>query len=358
MKMQYLVMAPLVGTLVLSGCNPRESGQPPPPAMVVPVRTAQAVVRTLDDTLSTVGTVIPNEVVELRSETDGMVESIGFQEGQAVTNGQILFLLDQGKAAANLAQAQAGHRLAEANAIRSRTLFGNNTISRQEFDQAQATFELNRAAVELMQQQFSDSVITAPFDGVAGARLVSPGQVISRNTHLSTIVSMDPIKVELRVPERYLGQLSEGQEVVLRAQAYPGEVFRGQVFFIDPQLDLDTRTVRLKAMVPNPLGRLRPGMFSTVDLVLRVKEHTVVVPENALVLHGDRTMVWIVDTNATARIAPVDIGVRLKGETEILSGLQGGETVIVEGTQKLRPGAQVSAQPVDNAKGAKEDTGR
>lgn len=346
MTSKFISLALLACIVVVSGCGQKADG-PPRGDSAVPVRVASAVVESVEDLISVVATVAARETVDIKAEMDGMIETIGFEEGASVTNGQVLFKLDQGKASAALAQAQANFALAQANATRNRLLFDNNTISRQELEQAQAAFELNGATVDLMRERFKDSIIQAPFDGVMGARYVSPGQVISQNTLLTTIVSIDPVKVEFRVPERYLGKLRMGQELALKTQAYEEESFLGTVFFVAPQVDPSTRTVLMKATLPNPDGRLRPGMFGTLNLVLQTRDEAVVVPENAILLQGDRTFVWTVDAEAVVQMRPVIVGVRLPGKSEIKEGLQAGETVVVEGTMKLRPGGKVAPAPLD-----------
>lgn len=337
-----------VGIVLASGCSKKENG-PPPGEMAVPVRVAIATIEPVADLISVVATVAAREAVDIKSEMDGRVETIGFEEGTAVTNRQILFQLDQGKAAAMLAQAQANFALAQANATRNQALFDSNTISKQELEQAQAAFQLNGATVDLMRERFKDSIIQAPFDGVMGARYVSAGQVISQNTLLSTIVSIDPVKLEFRVPERYLRELKMGQTLALKTQTYPDEAFHGTVFFIGPRVDPNTRTVLLKATIPNHDGRLRPGMFGTLNLTLQTRDQAVVVPENAILLQGDRNFVWTVDADSTSQMRSVTVGVRLPGKAEIQAGLQGGETVVVEGVQKLRPGGKVAAKPIGNS---------
>lgn len=342
----FTLMVLLICSVVMSGCS-KQANEASSGEFVVPVRVATAVVEPVEDLISVVATVTAREAVDIKPEMDGRIVAIGFEEGAAVTNGQMLFQLDQGKAAAALAQAQANYALALANATRNQALFESNAISEQELEQAQSAFELNGATVELMRERFKDSIIEAPFDGVMGARYVSPGQVISQNTLLSTIVSIDPVKVEFSVPERYLGKLRMGQDLALKTQAYPDTFFHGTVFFVGPRVDLSTRTVLMKAILPNPDGRLRPGMFGTLNLILQTRDHAVVVPENAIFLQGDQTFVWTIDTQAIAQIRPVTVGVRLPGKAEIQEGLQGGESVVVEGIQKLIPGGKVLAKPLE-----------
>jgi membrane fusion protein (multidrug efflux system) len=158
------------------------------------------------------------------------------------------------------------------------------------------------------------------------------------------------MKAEFNVPERLVGQLSQGQEIHARVAAYPDEQFLGTVYFINPQVNPDTRTVLVKARLPNPDGKLRAGMFTNLDVVFRVREQAVVIPESALLLEGDHASVFVAQ-NSTAQPRPVTTGVRLAGVLEILDGLAPGEIVIIEGTQKLSPGApvelRVDERPVD-----------
>lgn len=334
----------LAATVLLSaGC-----GKGPGPmmgGMTVQVRTAKAAVEPIEDRISLVASLSANEMVEIKSRITGNIEEINFEEGERVEKGRRLFSLDKGKLEASIKEAEARFNLARANLERSKTMLENRTVSQQEYDQAKATFESGLATLDLMKQQFEDSRIYATFEGVMGARLVSLGQVVTDQTPLSMLVDVDPIKVEFRVPERFIGQLALGQAIEYRVAAYSSESFRGQVYFIDPQVDVNTRTVLVKATAPNADGRLRPGMFGNLDLILRIKDQAVVIPESALFLQSDQALVYSVDDHNIVSSVAVEAGQRLPGKVEIIRGLQGGERVIVEGTQKVRPGSQVVEAP-------------
>lgn len=336
---------PLAGLVVLPGCGPKSAGGEPARDFPVQVLVTEARREAVVESLSLVGSLAANERVELKAETDGVIEEILFQEGQKAKQGDLLFRLDETKFKAALAEAEARYRLSESNLERVRQLLEKGSASPQEFDQARATFEVSRASLELMKRQLRDARIVAPFDGVMGPRLVSPGQVISRNVPLGSLVSIDPIKVEFDVPERFLGQTRLGQKIDLHVVAHPGERFQGEVFFIAPQLNADTRTALVKARLPNPEGKLRPGMFASLDLRLKVRDQAVVIPEAALLLRENKASVFVVGENDTAEMRDVKVGVRMAGRLEITEGLQGGEKVIVEGTQKVRPGGKVKAIP-------------
>lgn len=336
------------------GCSKGQGGGGGPPAgMAMKVKAEAAQVGPIEETISLVASVSANEAVEVKSEVDGIIESIKFQEGQPVQKGDLLVTLDQRKLAAAMAQAEANFRLASLNRDRAELMLKNNTISQQEYDQAISTYQADEATLELTRQQLKDAKVTAPFEGLTGARVVSPGQVITRNTTITTLVDITPVKVEFRVPERFLGQLKIGQTILFKVPAYPGEVFRGQVFFVDPQVEVATRTVLVKATQANEDGRLRPGMFGNLDLVLMVREATVTVPESAILRDGESVILYTISPEGTAQLVPVELGTRTPGRVEVLKGLQGGEKVIFEGTQKIGPGAPVmntlDAPPADTA---------
>lgn len=295
----------------------------------------------ISESISLVGSVAPNEMIEVRSEVDGLVTEINFDEGQRVEKGQLLVALDASKFQAQLSQTEANLKLAQTSFDRTKQLLNDNLISQQEFDTASATFAGNQAAVDLRRREMKDTRIIAPFSGITGSRLVSAGQVISKSTLLTSLVDLDTVKVEVNVPERYLRQLKIGQKVAFNVAAYPGEKFTGEVYFIAPQLDTSTRTALVKARIANPDAKLRGGMFAGLDLTLQLRDSALVIPEPAIINNGDITMVFALTPSNTAVMKPVTLGLRIAGRAEVVKGLTEGEMVVVEGVQKLRPGASV-----------------
>jgi len=349
---RFCLPALLAAAVVGTGCQKqsapgaagRASGGFTVQAVVIEAK-AQAV----SETLSLVGTVAANEMVEIKSETDGTVEKILITEGQQVNQGDLLVKLDDSKFAAAVAEAEANFKLSEANHERSKQLFRDKLISQQEFDQIAAQFQANQASLDLKRRQLRDTQIRAPFGGVVGARQVSPGQVIGKNITLTWLVDLDPVKVEVSVPERYLSQVAIGQAMEFGVAAFPNDRFKGELYFISPQLDAPTRTALVKARIPNPGHKLKGGMFANLALTLRLRDSAIVVPEPALVSNGDEVTVFIVDEKESAQVRPVKIGLRLAGKAEVLSGIQAGDKVVVEGVQKLFPGASVKSAPAEAA---------
>ena len=336
-----------------AGCKKEGAAGPgkmPPPQVVV----AEARTERVEETLSRVANIQANEMVVLQSETDGVVQEILFEEGQQVEKGALLVRLDETKLAASLAQAEANFKLSEANFARSKELYDGRLISQQEFDQAAAIYQANQANLDLTRRQLKDTRIYAPFEGVVSSRQVSPGQIINKNTILTWLIDLDPVKVEFHVPERFLGQVKVKQPIDVKVVAFPADEFKGEVFFVSPFVDPTNRTALVKAYIPNPKAKLKPGMYGDLDLTLVVRERSTVIPEAAItqILTNSQAMVMAVDQSGNAQMQKITVGVRLVGSVEVLEGLKPGDKVIVEGLQKVVPGAPVRIAPESGAAAA------
>ena len=338
-----LALALLACLATATGCKKQAAASAgPPPVQVVVVEAKRQPVL---ETLSLPATLAPNEMVEIKPETDGIVQTVGFAEGERVSTGHVLVQLDATKLAAEVAEAEANLHLSQSIHERAKQLYQNKLISQQDFEQATSTFAVNQAGLELKRRQLKDASVTAPFSGIVGTRQVSPGQVVSRSTILTQLVDLDIVKVEVRIPEKYLRQLRLGQPLEFKVAASGEEKFRGEVYFISPQIDEGTRTALVKARISNADGKLRGGMFASLDLTLQLRESAIVVPEPALMSNGDLFTLFIIDSSGNAQLRRVEVGYRLAGKAEIVKGLEAGEKVVVEGIQKLRPGGAVKLAP-------------
>jgi len=331
--------------LSFSGCRPEDpaalSGpvQGPTPVVVSPVGREQVA-----ESLSLVGTIEANEMVEIKAETLGIVEKILFEEGQDVVAGDVLIQLDQEKLESGYDESVANLKLSQSELARTDRLFREKLISQQEYDQAATRAESDGAVAELRKRQLADAEVVAPFAGVVGGRNVSPGQVITRDETLTWLVDLDPVKVKFNVPERFLRVAKKGQTVSIEVAAFPDRAFEGQVYFVAPFVDSNTRNIEVKATVPNSDRSLIPGMFANIELTLTIRQQALVIPEMALfrTLENDRAMVYIVGPGNVAEMKTISIGERMPGKVEVLTGLEEGDLVIVEGTQKIGPGAPVT----------------
>jgi membrane fusion protein, multidrug efflux system len=210
--------------------------------------------------------------------------------------------------------------------------------------------EARRAEIKA---RLDKSTIVAPFEGVAGLRQVSPGAYVKAGQDIARLEGIGTLKLDFRVPEVYLGRLKPRQEAVVRVDAFADEAFRGEIYAIEPAVDEQTRTLLLRARIPNPGGRLKPGMFSRVLLVTETRENALLIPEQALVPQGkDRIVYRLVDGKAV--MAKVELGLRRPGEVEVRQGLSPGETIIVDGQLRLRDGVPVTVitakPPAETAK--------
>jgi membrane fusion protein (multidrug efflux system) len=332
------------------GCKPAPKGA----AAVTQASAVQAVVvpvkrQPVSETLPLIGTINANEMVELKSETDGIIQEIRYEAGQQVEKGQPLVLLDGSKLAASVAEAEANFRLSEVTHERSKQLLKDNLTSRQDHDQVEATFAVNQASLELKRRLLRDTRVLAPFSGIMGARPISPGQVVNRATSLGTLVDLESVKVEFEIPERYLGQIRLGQSLVFTVAAYPKEEFPGKVYFISPQVSESLRTANIQARIANPKHQLRPGMFASLTLTLLVRESALVIPDVAIMNNGDTSMVFVVGKDDRASRRVIKVGERLAGRVEVISGLAEGEEVVVEGHQKVTQGALIRRSGLEKA---------
>ena len=323
-----------------TGCGGAAGGPPePPPTEVIIAPVAES---SVEDLLNAVGSIEANEQVQLKAETAGVITCIGFTEGSPVAAGDLLFEMDSAKEQALLDQVKAEADVARQNLDRARQLAGTRAISAQELDQLASLVEARTAARRLQEEQVSDMRIVAPFAGVVGARQVSAGQYVDRGQPLVDLVDKSKVKVAYRVPERRVSQLHLDQEVRVAVTGYPDQIFHGRVDMVSPVVDEATRTVLVRAIVPNPDGLLNPGMFARVETLIERREKSLVIPESALVASLDGFSVYVVD-DGRAGLTPVTLGIRGRGTAEVRSGLEKGQPIVVRGTQKLVDGMAVTA---------------
>ena len=291
--------------------------------------------------VSAVGSLVSNESVVLRPEIAGRIARIGFRDGEAVQRGAVLVELDNAVQRAELQQARAKLTLAKANSGRTEDLFARNFVSQSSRDNARAELDLARASLDLAQARLDRTVIRAPFAGVVGIRSVSPGDFVQDGDALINLEDIATLKLDFRLPELYLDRVQQGQALELATDVLPDETFAARVDAIDPLVDAQGRAVRLRASLANPAGRLRPGVFVRVRLVLAERPDVLVVPEAALVAApGNVQFVYQVLEGKAQRV-DVTTGMRRDAVVEIVSGLAQGAQVVSAGQLKLRDGAPV-----------------
>jgi len=338
---------------------PTTAAQAPPATASVVLTPAPVAVETMPVArrpvargITAVGSLRSDETVVLRPEVAGLIREIRFQEGQPVTQGQVLVRLDDAIARAELAQASANLALAQSQNRRAASLQAEGFISQQGRDEATNNLKVQQAAVALARARLDKTVIVAPFAGVIGLRNVSVGDYVNAGQDLVQLEAINPLKVDFRVPEMYLTQVRAGQALEVRFDALPEIQRAGVVVAISPVVDAGARSLSVRAQVPNDDGLLRPGLFARVQLLF-AREEVLVVPEAALAPAGQVQYVYRVVNSAggepragqqAERVAVV-IGQRRDGVVEIREGLQEGDMVVVAGLQRLSDGAPVVVHP-------------
>lgn len=290
--------------------------------------------------VESLGTTRANEAVDLTTKTTNMVTAIRFDEGQPVSKGQVLVELDSAQVRGDLAAAQAALIESRSAFNRSRDLFNQSALSQAQLEQIEAALKANEARVASAEARLADTVIRAPFAGRAGLRRVSVGSLVNPGTVITTVDDTSVMKIDFDVPEAYLSLLAPGLEVAATSVAYPGRTFRGTVASVDSRVDPVTRSVKVRAIVPNDDGLLKQGMFVNVRAA-REPTPAVTVPEQAIVPERGKVFVYVVDGGVAAK-REITTGRRRAGEVEIVTGLRNGEHVVVEGTQKVRDGGPVT----------------
>jgi membrane fusion protein (multidrug efflux system) len=333
------IAAPLA-VLCLSGCRRGEDAHrfsPPPPVVEVVTVTPE----TVRDTVSLVGQLESEASVELRPEIDGVVESIDFAEGQSTKKGDVLIRLKDAEQRANAREAKAHVKLAEEMFRRVSLLAKSNVSAQAELDKASAELEVARAEADLREVELERTQIRAPFDGVVGARLVSPGERVRRSTKLVRIDAVDRLQLVFAVPEIGVPFVRKGMPVKITVKPFPEIKFDGEVFFVSPTLDESTRRLTLKAWVPNPDRKLQPGLFANLEVELSERNDAVVVPDSAIMVDQAGSFVWRIGPDGKAARAPVEIGLRKAARVEIAKGVAPGDRIVSAGTQKVTEGSPV-----------------
>jgi membrane fusion protein (multidrug efflux system) len=327
--------------LAIAGCGGDAAstarGPAGPPPVAVEAVTVEAT--NLPDQVALVGQLEADESVVLKPEIDGVIETIAFEEGQDVEAGALLVRLRDDWQQAALAEAEADLVLAERAHERAKALSHDGVLAVAELDRLLAERDSARARIERARVDLSRTEIRAPFAGVLGRRLVSPGDRVSRESALVQLDAVARLKLVFTLPEMAIRAVREGMPVTVRVAPWPEETFPGEVYFVAPTVDPTTRRVLVQAAIPNPTRRLRPGLFANVDVTVDRREAALVVPESALVHDASGTFVWRVEQDGTAARAPVETGVRNAGRVEVLKGLRPGDRVVSAGTHKVAPGA-------------------
>jgi len=312
----------------------------PPGGGAAPVEVVVLQPARISEELQAVGSLRSNESVMLRPEVSGRIATIAFRDGQPVKRGQLLVALDSSLNQAEVAQARAELDLAISNLKRTEDLARKNFVSSSAQEQAASNVDVLAAKLKLAEARLAKMLILAPFDGVVGIRSVSLGDYVREGTDLVNVEDIHILKVDFRLPERYFTQLKVGQAVEVFADALPGARYAGTVEAINPRIDASGRSLEVRARLANTDGRLRPGMFARVRVIVGERTNALLVPEEAIVPLGDDFFVYTVADGKANRVR-VKLGVRRESQVELLEGVKPGDRVVTAGMRVQRDGQPV-----------------
>ena len=345
---KFVKMSPLfIGVLALAGFllflnlpkeevkqgNGRVGGETP--VVVAPVAMEEFPL-----IIEALGTAVANESVTITAQEADVVKSIYFEDGETVQKGKLLLELNNEEELARLNELNVNIAEAKRQLSRIRGLAKESAASEQLLDEQKARVDALESQQDVIEAQLRELQIFAPFSGTLGIREVSIGSLVRPGEVITTLDDLSRVKVDFSVSESHLASLAVEQSVFAKSVAYPGQEFEGKITSIDSRIDPITRSVQIRAQIPNEKNLLRPGLLLQINLQKRVLD-TLVIPEAALIPEGNTQSVYVVNSENKAIKTRVTVGQRRPGLVEILEGLEAGQKVVVEGTLKMRPNASV-----------------
>jgi len=342
-----------IASFALYGCKKEEAKGPVWRA--VNVRVAPAAKKAVRPFISAVAALKPDDEVTLSAEVSGALKTLSVDVGDKVSKGMTVASIDDTDYRLEVVRAEAALRQAEANLANTRiefqrkeTLRKEELVPAQQFDDVSTRLELSEAEVQrakatlaLAKQRLSKTALHAPISGSVSEKTVSAGDYVREGTALLRLIRTNPLKLVLSVTGADAGRLRTKQEVVFTVDAYPGRQFTGKISAIHPGLEETTRTLKAEALVPNPDGVLKPGLFADSVIYTGRPKDAVLIPATALLYDGEITKVFVVEGTA-AKEKKVKIGAKYGELVEIIEGLKAGEIVVVVGQQNLSDGMTVN----------------
>lgn len=330
----------LLLAVLIQACSKEEkksSGSPNPTAnAAMPVEGMIIKTSEIDDKIYATGTLLPNEEVELRPETSGRIVGIYFEEGSRVSKGQLLAKIDNSELNAQLKKLKVQEKLAQSEEARQQKLLDIEAISQGEYDVTLNQLNTIEAEIDLIETQIRKTNIYSPFSGVVSLRSVSEGGYVSPTTLIASMQQIDPIKVEFSVPERYITDIHEGT-VVNFSVTNTNETYQAKVYAIDSKIDINTRTVRVRARSNNPNNTLKPGAFARVEIILKTFEDAILVPSEAILTELEGEKVFITE-NGKATSKRIKTGIRNENMVQIIEGLTPKDTLVLTGLMSIQDG--------------------
>lgn len=313
----------------------------------VPVIVFEARILPFRDRVEALGTLRSNESVALTAVVADKITAIKFEDGDRVDKGQVLVEMATSEETALMEEARSALEEAKAQFERSKSLTERRLTPETVLDQRRRDYLVMSARVMAMEARLSDRILSAPFPGRMGLRTVSVGTLVTPGDVIARLEDDSVMKLDFSVPSTFIATLKPGLEITAKARGLDEQIFRGKLASIDNRVDDITRTIKVRAILPNADRKLVPGLLMNIDLFKNPRE-SVAVKEEALVPIGNDTYVYVVDRDKmVAERRRIEVGTRRPGVVEVTAGLKAGETVIGDGNLKLRPGSAVSILRAD-----------
>lgn len=285
------------------------------------------------------GTIVANEEVQLHPELSGKIIQINFQEGSNVSKGQLLVKINDADLQATYKKLQLQFSLADEKLKRQKQLFAVSGISQEEFDIAQNQYDVIKADIDFATAQIAKTEIKAPFDGIIGLKSISEGAYVTPNTSIASIQQINPVKIDFSVSERYSSIVKKGDKLQFTLEGNK-QNYIGQVYALEPKIDMTTRTLQVRAICPNPKGDVYPGAFARVQLALNDIDSALMIPTEAIIPDLKGKKIYRIK-NGQAESVKVITGLRTDTKIQIVEGLSIGDTIITRGIMQLKPGSSV-----------------
>jgi membrane fusion protein, multidrug efflux system len=280
------------------------------------------------------GTLRPDEEVDLSFETSGKIVSIKFTEGTRVKKGDLLAKINDRPLQAQLQKLLAQKKLTEAKEFRERSLLEKDAISQESYDQIVTELQTIEADINLIEARISETELRAPFDGIIGLRYLSEGFYATSSTKIAKLIKISPLKIEFSIPERYASEIRIGYPVTFVVDGINSN-FEATVYAVDPKIDIETRTIVIRALYPNKKEELRSGRYASITLVMSQIENAAAIPTEALIPEMDGEKVFLFKSGK-ASSQKVQIGLRTESRIQITDGLNFGDTLLITGILQLR----------------------
>ncbi|MGS0682006.1 efflux RND transporter periplasmic adaptor subunit [Shewanella sp. 125m-7] len=315
--------------------QPQKKSRPTPNVVIT-----KAAMQPIRDEVEALGTSKANESITVTPKVTDVVTQVNFNDGDLVQKGRLLIQLQDSEQRARVTVAKVKVKDHQRELERIRSLVTSQTIAELERDRLQTLIDTAKAELAQAQSALGDRSIKAPFSGALGLRQVSVGALVSPGNAITTLDDISVIKLDFSVPERFLQALALGKKVEATAVAFDDEVFKGKVVSIDSRINPKTRTVIVRAEIPNPTQRLLPGMLMKVMLI-KTSRDALILPESAIIPIQDRHYVYVVNDEDVIEQKQVSLGLRKRGWVEIIDGVVLDEQVVIRGLLKVRPGDKV-----------------